>query len=546
MKNIDLSSNASQTSEQQLDLHGSTLQVYWYILTNPKKAFSYSEIQKVMGFSSKSSAIYQLDKLCELQILRKTGNGYAIVSRPKPRALKPFFLVKFLIIPKAFIYGLILLLINLSVFLLFYNGPDILPFFLASIPNLVATSLFFSEAVLIWKNRPKPPFSNNLKSNIEKIRNRVDLQKNVGLFKQAQTKRTVKARKKHSIKRKMPLLKSTIRFMMFLGIIVLLVGQIVLIGVLLGFDNRNYIAQIEKKTEVTFLEPIPIQIEKTGFFFHKNSFYALCNFKNTTVSGEFLFQINLNENLNAIKDLKSYKIPFGVPNLGRGLTWNGSLFWTIEKWGNQTNPQKLYSFSKDMTFFQNISLPIPSELNSMNLRFNRRDLGFWNDSLWILEAVSNMKNDEIHVNVSQYSLESYQNIKSFIAPFEADALFFDEQGQMWLYEFESYPDNKLNLIAVEPNNGKILKGFRGYTPLEVIPQTNTDFDSLYPLVYKSCIIQPISIDSQNQIYLWGFQIIPYSKKIFPLSVIIFWGLTTTLGLVFSILTIWYWNKIKYL
>lgn len=88
---INLKQSPTKNSEALTNLHGSTLQVYWYLLTNPKGYYSYLEIQQAMGFSSKSSAIYQLEKLCDLEILKKSPKGYKIISKPKPRVLQPFF-----------------------------------------------------------------------------------------------------------------------------------------------------------------------------------------------------------------------------------------------------------------------------------------------------------------------------------------------------------------------------------------------------------------------------------------------------------------------
>ncbi len=145
------SSKSSQRSIE--DLHGSTLQTYWFILRFSEKTITYTDVQEYMGFSSKSSAIYQLTKLCEIGILIKTSNGYEIVSKPKPRALQPFLLIKNYLIPKSFLYGIILLVFHLLllVFFLKLDEPLVL---VASLPNLIAIILFFLEAVVIWQGRP--------------------------------------------------------------------------------------------------------------------------------------------------------------------------------------------------------------------------------------------------------------------------------------------------------------------------------------------------------------------------------------------------------
>jgi hypothetical protein len=537
---MDLSSHSSQTSEQQLDLHGSTLQVYWYILTQPKKTFSYSEIQEVMGFSSKSSAIYQLEKLCELQILLKTRNGYIIVSRPKPRALQSYFFIKFILIPKPLTYGIMLSIINFSIFLLFNNGVDILPILLASIPNFGAIILFFSEAVLVWKNRPKPPHSNSiLKSNGRKIKKTNKNHRLTNKKTDGKSRITRNTKQNQFLTHRIPLSKNKIRFLISIVIILFLACQIVLIGALLGFWKGSYTAQIHKNIEITFPEPLPIQLKRTGYTFQTRSLYALGEFRNGT-SGIFLFQFEFNNDLNTLKAFNKHKFPSHIPSIGIGLTFNGNSFWAMEEWEDQTKSQRLFCFTKDMSSIQNYSLNIPSIVHSMNLEFSRRDIGVWNDSMWVLESWSEPNDDKLHTNVSIYSMKNFLPVKTFSVPIKADELFFDNHGQLWLSEFDYYPENQASFIAIAPNDGTILCTIRSFTFPRFSPpnQDGVSFFSYYPIIFNDSFLLPIGDDDISN--LLGFQIISYELSPFPTIINFSWILLITTGLEGGIFTfLWF-------
>ncbi|MFW9780634.1 MAG: hypothetical protein ACFFE8_17460, partial [Candidatus Heimdallarchaeota archaeon] len=420
MTDLDLSSRSSQTSEQQLDLHGSTLQVYWYILTQRKTAFSYQDIQEVMGFSSKSSAIYQLEKLCELEVLRKTGKGYVIVSKPKPRALQSYFFIKFILVPKAFIYGILLSIINISIFLLFPNGLDLFPILLASIPNIGAIILFFSEAVLVWKNRPKPPHTNSrlqslsIKTKQVKPRPRLtneNQEKNLKITRNTRQNRFFLGRISFS--------KAKIRIVLATLIVLFLIGQTVLFGALIGFWEGKYTAQITKNTQIVFPDPLPVQLRPTGYDLQASSLYALGLFTNGT-TGRSLFHFEFNSDLTTLKAFNSYKFPSNIPAMGIGLAFNDSLYWALAEVEDETKSQQLYYFTKDMSSIKNYSLKIPAIVYTMNLSFSIRDIGIWNGSLWALEWWLKPGDDGFRTNVSIYSMIDFLRMKTFSVPIEAE------------------------------------------------------------------------------------------------------------------------------
>ncbi|MFW9856961.1 MAG: hypothetical protein ACFFFG_18065 [Candidatus Thorarchaeota archaeon] len=509
MENVDRSSYSGQTSDQQLDLHGSTLQVYWYILTQRKAAFFYQDIQKVMGFSSKSSAIYQLEKLCELEVLQKTGNGYVIVSRPKPRALQSYFFINFILIPKAFIYGVMLSIINFSVFLLSLNGLDFLTILLASIPNMGAIMLFFSEAILVWKNRPKPPHTKSilqsLSMNFKKRNNSSRSAKKNQVKKSSMTKTTTFTR---FLSQRIPISRTTKRFLLAMVIILFLTGQIVLIGTLTGFFEGRFTARITTNTQIEFPDPLPIQLRPTGYDIQGSSLYALGHFTNGT-TGRFLFHFEFNSDLTTLEAFYSYKFPSHLPIMGIGLAFYNASYWALAEVENQTMPQPLYCFTKDMSSIQNYSLGVPPIVHNMNLRFSRRDIVIWNGSLWILEWWLKPGDDRFRSNVSIYSMKNFARVKTFFVPIKAEEFSFDSQGQLWLCEFDHYPETYAAFMAIAPDDGTILRSIRPLTFPSFFPLNHDrdSFFSYYPILFNDSFLVPIADDLITE--LWGFQIISY-------------------------------------
>jgi hypothetical protein len=525
---MNLSSSSSHSSEQLLDLHGSTLQIYWYILTQPKKVFSYSEIQKIMGFSSKSSAIYQLEKLCELQILSKTEDGYVLVSRPKPRALQSYFLIRFLIVPKALIYSIILSVMNLSIFLLIKKDIETLPILIASIPNIGAILLFFGEAVFVWKNRPKPANSNRLL--------RLDL-KSIRLFinsfrpthkKKAEKPKIIrnKIAKRFSLQR-ISFSGFKIRVLVPMAIILILLIQIFLIGALLGFQGRNDEIHVRTNFDVPFSEPLPIQLKRNGYTFQNQSLYSLGEFRNGT-SGIFLFHFEFNTDFT-LRAINKHKFPSHIPSLGIGLSFNGNSFWTMEESENQTQSQRSFFFTKDLSTILNYSINLSSMAYSMDIEFSRRDMCVLNDSMWILESWSNSNNDKLYTNVSIYSMETFLQVKTFSVPIDADELFFDNHGHLWLCDFEYYPENQATLITIAPYEGTVLQIISSFTfPSFSLPNQNGDsYFSYYPIIFNDSFLVPIGDDDISN--LLGFQIISYEISAFPAMNDFIWILLITFG-----------------
>jgi hypothetical protein len=314
-----------------------------------------------------------------------------------------------------------------------------------------------------------------------------------------------------------------------LMLILIIIGQVVLISTIIEFQIPRYGIKVEEKVDTDFFEPVPIAFERNGYFLHNRSFYALGELENLT-TGHYLFQIDFNDNFQDIQDFKKYLLPDTFPSLGNGLAYNNGLYWSIEKWKNHTMIQQIFCFSKDMAYSHNFSLNTPAKIHSMDLKLKRQDLGIWNNTLWILEWWYPPTKGELKVNVSSYSIDSYSQKKSFEAPIRANALFFDNKGQLWLYEVDYHPGSKLNFITIDPNDGKISYGVQGYSPLKFLPpdQNGLALQFYYPTIHNESIIQPVGINIKV-LNLWGFQVIPFRQVPFPIELGVFGILCTLFG-----------------
>jgi hypothetical protein len=123
-------------------LRGKTLRVYWFILRNPKSA-SLREIQNGANLSSPSLATYHLDKLIELDLVKKDAHGFFHLRRDvKVGVLRLFMGSGRLLIPRFLCYA-VFYSAMLPMFLLF------IPFIFGPITLLLMFTLIFG-AVTNW------------------------------------------------------------------------------------------------------------------------------------------------------------------------------------------------------------------------------------------------------------------------------------------------------------------------------------------------------------------------------------------------------------
>jgi outer membrane protein assembly factor BamB len=162
-----------RVSADELYLAGTTLKVYWSLLSKRPDSVGFREIQKELGFSSPSSALYQLDKLVRLGLLEKDAMGDYVVRRiVKVGLLNNFSYVGKHSVPKNAVYGCMTLLIN-SICVALLVSVRLSPVaYLALLPGVFASVVFFYEASKAWKYKRKVFEAADTESNRRGVRER--------------------------------------------------------------------------------------------------------------------------------------------------------------------------------------------------------------------------------------------------------------------------------------------------------------------------------------------------------------------------------------
>lgn len=137
------------------ELKGKTLLVYWHLLKSPGLKVGVREVQRKLGFSSPSVAVYHLDKLMSLGLVEKTmTSDYVLVSEVKTGLLRFFTRLGRFLIPRYLFYSVWFTTMLIS-YIIFYV-PQI--FSIHSIAALVfgfsASSILWFETVRIWREKP--------------------------------------------------------------------------------------------------------------------------------------------------------------------------------------------------------------------------------------------------------------------------------------------------------------------------------------------------------------------------------------------------------
>jgi hypothetical protein len=146
----------SKESTPEFGLKGNTLRTYLFLLKNAEKPVSLRYVQKSLGFSSPSLAQYHLEKLVEMQLVKKNENGaYLLVKEVKVELLIPFFRVGTLILPRLLMYAVMFSVLLFYFFLEIYPSGSIFELQLwAVIFGVASVSIFWYEAVRSWKHVP--------------------------------------------------------------------------------------------------------------------------------------------------------------------------------------------------------------------------------------------------------------------------------------------------------------------------------------------------------------------------------------------------------
>lgn len=134
-------------------LKGTTLRVYWH-LVKTGSVTSARGLQRKLHLSSPSVAVYHLDKLVHMGIVRKNASGdYEVKATVGVGALKSFVKVSGLMIPRYLFYTTFFLTL-LAVFMLRYLQPLTLQGIFALMFGASAAIITAYEAVRQWRLKP--------------------------------------------------------------------------------------------------------------------------------------------------------------------------------------------------------------------------------------------------------------------------------------------------------------------------------------------------------------------------------------------------------
>ena len=138
------------------DLKGNTLRVYWYVLNASGKIVGVREVQRALGFSSPTLALYHLDKLRELGLVAKDSGEYRLVKEVKVDILKQFVKVGRIFVPRFAAYAVFftVLFVYYVSFLASQGALDSIVAFFGLIFGGVASAIFWVETVKTWRQRP--------------------------------------------------------------------------------------------------------------------------------------------------------------------------------------------------------------------------------------------------------------------------------------------------------------------------------------------------------------------------------------------------------
>lgn len=142
-------------SKGSRDISGNTLLVYWYLLENASKRVGVRTVQRAMGFSSPSTALYHLERLRNYGVIGKDGMGnYFVKKFVKISMMRNFVLLHNQLIPRHLIYAVLTTIISLTYFGLLRHFVSY-PLVLASLfPSIISSILFWWETFIVWRSKP--------------------------------------------------------------------------------------------------------------------------------------------------------------------------------------------------------------------------------------------------------------------------------------------------------------------------------------------------------------------------------------------------------
>ena len=136
------------------ELKGKTLIVYWHLLKSSGSKVGVREVQRKLGFSSPSVAVYHLDKLMSLGLVEKTVTGeYVLISEVKTGLLRFFTRLGRFLVPRYLFYSVWFTTMLIS-YIIFYGQSLCVHNTAALIFGLSALSILWFETVRVLREKP--------------------------------------------------------------------------------------------------------------------------------------------------------------------------------------------------------------------------------------------------------------------------------------------------------------------------------------------------------------------------------------------------------
>jgi predicted DNA-binding transcriptional regulator len=136
------------------ELKGKTLLVYWYMLRAEGSKVGVREVQRKLGFSSPSVAVYHLDKLESLGLVEKTATGeYVLTSQVKTGLLRFFTRLGRFLVPRYMFYSVWFTTMLVS-YIIFYGQSFCIHNIAALIFGVAASFVLWFETFRLWREKP--------------------------------------------------------------------------------------------------------------------------------------------------------------------------------------------------------------------------------------------------------------------------------------------------------------------------------------------------------------------------------------------------------
>jgi len=137
----------------EAELKGTTLLVYWHLLKAGKKSVGVRTLQRELGLSSPSVALYHLEKLRNMRVVKKDRSGeYVLKEQVKVGILQQFVNIGRFSLPRFLFYAVFFITATL-LYLLQYGVTFIQSVFVI-VFGVTASTAFIYESVRVWRRRP--------------------------------------------------------------------------------------------------------------------------------------------------------------------------------------------------------------------------------------------------------------------------------------------------------------------------------------------------------------------------------------------------------